>query len=447
MRFNTFIFLPLCCVANSFIAQDSLSTRPKKKWFSLHAQETTVGQYKPAIRAPYSGTNSLIGGEEWVNTLTSTLYTAVKLWPYSNIVFNPEIAGGAGLSQALGIAAASNGESFRVGNPAPTIYIARAYIRQLFPLSKERERQPDDENRVEQQVPVKYISLTVGKISIADYFDDNSFAHNPRTQFLSWGLMSNGAWDYPANTRGYTPSVMLEWITPKIEFRYAASMMPTTANGNVMDGNLDKANAQTIEFKYKFSIHGRAGKISALGFMNTAHMGSYTAPNILPVETDHGTVNTYAIRASEQYGRTKYGFGINLEQYITDDLGFFARASYNDGKTETWCFTEIDQAFSAGLSLKGTKWKRKNDVFGLAYSLAGISDEHASYLASGGYGFIIGDGQLNYGTENLFETYYSCSLMNDRIIPSIAYQFVINPAYNKDRGPASIISLRLHFRI
>lgn len=451
-RFKTlmqarFLITPLllCCLSGA--GQDSVKVA-KKKWFTLHAQETSVSQYKPSFRAAYSGTNSLTPDEEWVNTLTSTLFMGVKLWKYSQVVFNPEVAGGSGLSQALGIAAASNGESFRVGNPSPTIYIARAYFRQLFPLSKEWQLQQDEDNRVEQQIPVKYIAFTGGKIAISDYFDDNSFSHNPRTQFLSWGLMSNGAWDYPANTRGYTPSLMLEYVSPKFEMRYGISMMPTTANGNVMDGNVGKANGQTVEFKYKYSVGKQQGKISVLGFMNTAHMGSYTAPNVLMTVADNMYTYTYTLRASEQYGRTKYGFGINLEQNITADLGFFARASYNDGHTETWCFTEIDQAFSAGISLKGTKWKRRNDVFGLAYSLAGISKEHADYLAAGGYGFIIGDGQLNnYGSENLFETYYSCSLMNDRIIPSIAYQFVINPAYNRDRGPLSILSFRLHIRI
>ena len=444
MKTKLFVILILCF--QSIFAQDSL----KQKWYTLHAQETTVSQYRPMFNAKYTGEHSQTTEEQWATTLTSTIFAGVKLWKNAQVILNPEIAGGSGLSSAFGIAAFTNGEAFRVGSPEPKIYIARAFFRQLIPLTKEREWQEDGENKIQQLIPTKYISLTAGKVSIADYFDDNSFSHNPRTQFLSWGLMSNGAWDYPANTRGYTPSAIIEFVTPKLEIRYAVSMMPVTANGNIMDKNINKANANSFEIKYKYRLMGQPGKISALAFYNTAFMGSYKAQNIISTPDSLNPIfytNDYSIVASRQYGRSKYGFGLNLEQNLTDNVGIFARASYNDGKNETWCFTEIDRAFSIGTSIKGSKWKRKDDVLGFAYCISGLSNEHANYLSKGGLGFIIGDGNLNYSNEHLLETYYSASFLNGKIVPSLVYQFILNPAYNKDRGPINVFSLRLHMSI
>lgn len=428
-------------------AQDSLK---KQSWFTLHAQETTVSQFRPAFTALYTGAHSQTPEQEWATTLTSTIFGGLKLWKNASAFLNPEIAGGSGLSSAFGIAAFTNGEAFRVGSPEPKIYLARGFFRQLIPLSKDKEWQDDAENRIAQFIPKKYFAITVGKVSIADYFDDNTFSHNPRNQFLSWGLMSNGAWDYPANTRGYTPSVILEYISKPLEIRYAMSMVPITANGNIMDKNIAKANANSLELKYKYTIKGLQGKVSVIGFYNTAFMGSYTAQNIVTTyDSINPTfpINDYSIVASRQYGRSKYGFGVNVEQYITPYMGVFARASYNDGQNETWCFTEIDRAFSIGTSLNGTKWKRNNDAFAVAYCLSGLSQQHANYLSKGGLGFIIGDGKLNYANEHLFETYYSASLFNGKITPSFVYQFIINPAYNKDRGPISVYSIRLHLSI
>ena len=444
-------FLTLCyfiMMVPVLWAQDSI--KKKEGWFTLHAQETTVSQFRPKFNALYTGQHSQTTQQQWATTLTSSIFAGIKLWPQAQFFINPEIAGGSGLSSAFGIAAFSNGEAFRVGSPAPAIYLARGFFRQLIPLSKERVWQDDGDNRIAQYIPKKYIAFTAGKVSIADYFDDNAFSHNPRTQFLSWGLMSNGAWDYPANTRGYTPSAILEFVSKKFEIRYGISMMPVTANGNVMDKHIDKANASSFEIKYKYTINRKVGKVSALAFYNTAFMGSYSAPNIINTpdsESPSYLTNDYSIVGSRQYGRSKYGFGINIEQALSDNVGVFAKASYNDGKNETWCFTEIDRAFSIGALITGNKWQRQNDMIGVAYCISGLSKEHAQYLANGGLGFIIGDGKLNYSNEHLFETFYSASLLNGRFTPSVVYQFILNPAYNKDRGPINVFSIRLHISI
>jgi high affinity Mn2+ porin len=290
-------------------------------------------------------------------------------------------------------------------------------------------------------VPATYFSITLGKVSVADYFDDNKFSHDPRTQFMSWALMDNGAWDYPANTRGYTPSLILEYVTPRNEVRYGMSMVPLTADGNDINHDLSKAGSHTIEYTRRYTIAGKQGAVRALAFITRANMGVY----LQAVELQPDTPD---IQQTRQYGNRKFGFGINAEQDLTADLGCFLRASWNDGKTETWTFTEIDRTLSAGLSMTGSKWKREDDTWGLAYVISGISDPHREYLKAGGKGFMLGDGNLNYSWEQLSEIYYSAALLKQQICMTVAYQLLINPGYNLDRhGPVNVFSVRLHVNI
>jgi high affinity Mn2+ porin len=416
--------------------------------FSIHAQTTIINQFKPVFSAPYSGPNSLGTQKESKSSITSTLYMGARLWKGASVFLNPEIAGGSGLSGALGIAAATNGETFRIGNPAPQIYVARVFFRQVFALTNDKEPRESqyfhnhsDFNQISNEEPRKYIAFNIGKVSIADYFDDNSFSHDPRTQFMSWALMDNGAWDYPANTRGYTPSIVLEYVSPKHELRYGFSLVPLTANGSVMNWDISKAGSHTLEYTHQHKIKGRKGTFRLLGFFNTTNMGNYRQSIALNPSNPN-------ITDTRKYGATKYGFGINAEQTITATLGCFMRASWNDGNYETWAFTEIDHSASAGLSLTGQRWKRNNDNIGWAYVVSGISAPHKDYLAAGGKGFILGDGHLNYALEHLTELYYSAELVKDHIFLTGTYQFLINPGYNMDRqGPVNVFSLRLHARI
>jgi len=365
----------------------------------------------------------------------------VRLWKGASVFINPEIAGGSGLSEALGIAAATNGETFRIGDPAPKIYLARFFYKQVFALTSDKTYQTSDFNQLGEHLPSKYLSITVGKIGAADYFDDNKFSHDPRTQFMSWALMDNGAWDYPANTRGYTPSIVLEYVSPEHELRYGFSLVPLIANGNEMNWDVSKAGSHTIEYTHRHKIKNQKGAIRFLGFYTTANMGNYRQSIALnPVNPN--------IEDTRKYGNTKYGFGINAEQNITNDLGCFFRASWNDGNNETWAFTEIDHSISAGLSLTGKRWKRENDNIGFAYVASGISNPHKDYLKAGGRGFMLGDGNLNYSIEHLTELYYSTELVKNHIYLTGAYQFLVNPGYNRDRqGPVNIFSFSLHARI
>jgi high affinity Mn2+ porin len=419
-------------LASVSFAQDTV----KQKRFNLHFQQTIITQQKPAFSAKYTGDNSLSTGEETQTSLTTTFYGGARLWKGAQVYFNPEMSGGAGLSKTLGAAGFPNGETFRVGGDAPKIYIARLFFTQNFEWGNDKDTLTDEANQLGGTLSKRHFSFTIGKFGMADYFDGNSFSHDPRTQFMNWSLMSNGAWDYPANTRGYVMGLYTEYAQPSWTLRFAFTMVTTEANGAEWDERIGKANSQTLEFEKRYKINGRDGAFRILGFNNNGKMGSYRdAVTRKPVNPEVDTLLTY--------GHHKFGFGINAEQNLSKDLGVFAKLSYNDGKTQTWFFTEIDRSFSLGGVLKGTSWKRADDELGLAFVANGISKDHRDYLAAGGYGFIIGDGKINYSTELIAEMYYKIHASKN-IALSPSYQFIANPAYNKDRGPVNVFSVRMH---
>ena len=407
--------------------------------FTFHAQATIIDQFKPGFKAPYSGANSLSTGQENKLTFTATVFAGARLWKGGSIYFNPEISGGSGLSSTLGVAAATNGEAFRIGDPVPQVYLARLFFSQIFAVTKRNNAIPSDVNQLKGTVPETYFRIIAGKLDVVDYFDDNTYSHDPRTQFMSWALMDNGAWDYPANTRGYTPSLVLEYISPKNEIRYAISLLAQTANGLEMDWNLAHSSAHTLEYTHRYYLKNREGAIRFLAFLNSTHMGNYSQSLNLQ---GSGAPD---ITATRKYGNIKYGFGLSAEQSLNSFIGIFFRAGWNNGQTESWSFTEIDHGVSGGISLTGIKWKRPDDQIGLAFVASGISSMHRAYLKAGGNGFILGDGSLAYGWEKLAECYYSVALLKKQLFLSGAYQFLVNPGYNTDRsGPVHIFSIRLH---
>ena len=424
------IFIAIARIA---IAQDTL----KQQQTNLHFQQTIITQYKPSFNAPYSGKNSLSTKEETQSSITSTLFGGARLWKGAEAYFDPEISGGAGLSQTLGIAGFPNGETFRVGGVQNKIYIARLYIKQTFEWGAGKDTIEDDINQLARLRSKRYFSLVAGKFGMADFFDNNNFSHDPRAQFMNWALMDNGAWDYPANTRGYVLGLTGELGQPTWTLRLALTMVTTEANQSVWDGKIGQANTQTLEFEKRYAIDGQKGSFRVLTFLNNGKFGNYK----LAVEQNPAAPN---IDSTQHYGRHKYGFGINADQYLSKDFGVFAKASYNDGHTETWFFTEIDRSVSFGGVLKGSSWKRADDEIGLAFIANGISADHRAYLAAGGYGFIIGDGQLNYSPEFIAEFYYKINAYQKKVWLSPDYQFIIHPAYNADRGPVNVFGLRAH---
>jgi len=405
--------------------------------FQVHFQQTVVTQGHTGFKAPYEGSHSLSQSEDAQTSLTTTLYTGIKTWKYGAIYFNPEIAGGAGLSGATGIAGFTNGETFRVGNPKPQVYVARLYLDQYIPLTRNSSYQEEDINRLAGNIPDKYLRIVGGRFAVSDFFDCNTYSHDPRTQFLNWSLMGNGAYDYAANTRGYTWGGMLELGLTNWSFRAAAAMVPRTANASHMDPDLANALAKQAEIEYRWGA-AKKGAIRLLLFHNKANMGTYTTT----VDMAQQTGSTPDITLTRKAGNTKYGAGINVEQQLTENTGLFARASWNDGKHETWMFTEIDNSVSAGISGNGARWKRAGDTWGVAVVSNGISTDHQQYLKAGGSGFMIGDGNLTYGRESIAEVFYN-AMFHDHFFITPDYQFVVNPAYNKDRGPVHIFALRV----
>ena len=429
-------------------AQTNTGNAKETNWTN-HFQFTTIVQSHAGFNSPYSGNNSLADSVEvGATTATATLFLGHKLWKGAAIYFNPELSGGRGLSSAIGVAGALNGESYRVGATSPAIFLARGYLQQHFALGNTTyENVEDDANQITDKIPTNRITISVGKFAIGDFFDNNNYSHDPRTQFLNWSLMGNGAWDYPANTRGYTMGLVVELIKPKWAVRFSSVSVPRIANAPKMEYNISKAHSETLEIERKLNINKRKGVIRLL-VSNTLSK----APSYLDGLKAIASNNTFLLNviSGKQEGNTyegkKFGIGYSFEQELTNEIAVFSRTGWNDGKHATWAFTEIDQSFSLGLSVKGNKWKRPDDVCGLATVINGISNDHKDFLKAGGYGFIIGDGTINYAHEMVIETYYNIHLSKYFWL-TVDYQFVNNPAYNKDRGPVHVFGVRGHIEI
>jgi len=407
--------------------------------WNLYYQATSIGQEHGTFTAPYTGPLSLRDYPEHVVSLTTTLFFGLRLSDNTQLYFDPEIAGGRGFSGVDGIADAPNGELPRVASATPKPYIARLYISHDFGFGTEKERVEDDPNQLGGDRPMTRYTVVVGRFSVTDFFDNNTYTHDPRTQFIPWAVMYNGAWDYPADTRGYTWGWVHEFHTRNWSLRYSSAAEPKVANGPRFDRRLFRDRGDTFEGERRYSIGNRAGAVRLLGYANHADAGNYAAAIRLAAQT--GT--TPDITAVRRPGTLKYGTGLNIEQQFSRDVGFFTRLGWNDGKTQSFVFTAIDRLASGGVSVKGTSWKRKDDVAATSFTAGGLSGVHALYLARGGLDFLIGDGRLNYAPEYVWESYYSARLLPG-FYATLDLQKVNNPAYNHDRGPVWIESIRLH---
>lgn len=441
MRRILFIFSLLAASLAAHAQQDTM--RKPSGRFNLHFQTTYIYQYSARFHSPYEGQNSLSADEEKQNSLTMTLFGGARLWKGAEVYVNPEIAGGSGLSGALGMGGSSNGETFRVGNPAPTLYLGRAFFTQTIGLKGSQvDTVEDGANALATFSPKNHIRFVVGKYSLGDIFDQNAVSNSPRTQFMNWSLMNTGAWDYAANVRGYTFAAAAELSLNNWSYKVAAAALPEVANGDELSTDFGKSLALNAEVDRSYTAHGMPGTFRLLVFHNKTHMGRYSeAAAQIPFRPVRDIEETRA------EGRTKTGFAFNIDQQLSENLSAFARIGWNDGKNETWCFTEIDNTGALGISLAGKKWRRPEDVIGLAFVANGLSDSHQEYLKRGGNGFILGDGYLNYAPEAIGELYYSAKLHKQGLWLSADYQLCMNPGYNQDRGPASIASIRVHVEL
>jgi len=421
-------------------AQDTSSaSAPDPERWNAYYQATSIGDMHGYFHSPYSGAFSLQDYPEHDTSLTATVFLGLQLFSNTQLYVDPELAGGRGFSGVDGMANAPNGELPRVASATPKPYLARAYITQDFGFGDARESFESDENRLAGTRPMTRYSISVGRFTVTDFFDDNHFSHDPRTQFMGWAIMYNGAWDYPADTRGYTWGWIHEFHTRSWSVRYGSAAEAKVANGLRFDRRLFRDRGDMFEGERDMSIHGRKGAVRLLGFLLHTDSGSYAEALALARQT--GTRPD--VTATRKVARLKYGTGISADQEITRDVGVFLRLGWNDGKTESFAFTAMDRLAEGGVSVTGARWRRPGDTVATALTVGGISGVHASYLAAGGYDFLIGDGRLNYGSEYVWESYYSAKVTR-QLAASFDLQYVVNPAYNRDRGPLWIESIRLH---
>jgi high affinity Mn2+ porin len=405
--------------------------------FDLHFQFTSVTQYHPGFSALYSGQNSLISEAEHATTVTSTLFLGARLWQGAELYVDPELSGGTGLSSTLGIAGFTNGEATRVGTPEPHVYLGRLMLRQTIALGPEMEPVEEDANQLAGERPVRRWSLTVGKFDIVDFFDGNAYSHDPRTQFLNWADWTAGAWDFAADTRGYTWGFVLERADRDWTVLFGGTAQPRVANGLQLDTDLLHAYSLEAQYERRFELEGRKGVGRVIVFYNRADMGNYREA----IAQAGGQPPD--IIATRRVGRAKAGFVINLEQDVGHDMGAFLRVSWNDGHNEAWAYAEIERSVTGGVLRKAPFAVRTDDSAGVAFIVNGLSPDHRDYLAAGGYGFMIGDGRLSYGLETVAEAFYE-ALLYKHVWLTADYQFVVNPAYNRDRGPVNVFGARLH---
>jgi high affinity Mn2+ porin len=425
-------------------AQDSGAVPPQNpdpEIWNVYYQATSVGMQHGSFHALYSGPLSLEKTPEHDVSLTTTLFIGFRIKD-AEFYVDPEIAGGRGFSNVNGLANSENGELPRVQSATPTPYLARAYFTYTFDFGDRTEAVESGPNQLGgTQSQTRYV-INVGRFTLTDFFDGNRYSHDPRSQFVGWAAMYNGAWDYPADTRGYTWGWVHEFYTPHWAFRYASAAMPLVANGARFDRRLFVDRGDVWEVEHRHTLFGHSGAIRVLGYTNHARMGNY-AEALKLAEATGGPPNVTATRKA---GTLKYGTGVSWDQEIARDIGVFGRLGWNDGKTESFVFTAIDRLASGGVSVGGSRWHRKDDRVGSLFTASGISGVHALYLARGGLDFLIGDGALNYGPEMVWESYYNARLWKG-FWAGPDFQRVWNPAYNRDRGPLWIEALRLHLEL
>ncbi|WP_426111913.1 carbohydrate porin [Massilia sp. PWRC2] len=406
--------------------------------WNLHAQSTYIWQKKASFAAPYSGINSLSTAAETSYSFSATAALGWRAWSGGELYVNPELVQGVPLSNLTGLGGMSNGEQQKTGGPHPTLYRARLFARHSIALGGARVQVESDSNQLAGMVDQRRIVVTAGNLALIDIFDNNALAHDPRTQFMNWALLAHGAYDFAADARGYSNGAAVEWYWDAWVLRAGRFMQPAQSNGLALDRQLRHHFGDQLEVSHSHAIAGRAGSVRLLAFHNQAVMGSFKDA-LAAAARDGGSPDVALVR----HQQSKRGAGISVDQEVTAAIGVFARASANDGATETYAFAEIDRSLSAGAVFKGELWQRSADTAGVALVRDGLSGAHRAYLAAGGHGAFVGDGRLAYRPEAIAETYYSVALGGHAWL-TFDYQHIANPAYNRARGPVNVGAIRLH---
>lgn len=414
--------------------------KPVASYPQIHfgMQSTYVGDKHPSFADPYSGPSSLFSNNESGYTFTGTVFVGFRPWKGTEIWVDPETASGIPFSGLLGVAGVYNGEAQKAAFTSPIVYTGRAFLRQTFGFGGEQVTPDLEYNTFGDTVDSHRFVLTGGIFSITDIFDRNSFAHDPKKDFLNWSIMDWGAWDMPSDARGYARGLVGELYWDDWALRLSRSMLPIESNGLDLTTNLLQSYGDTAEIQHDYSLFGNGGKIRFMAFRNQAAFGNYS--DALNYAQAYGVIPDLGnIRTSQ----VKYGFGLSLEQYLTKEVGLFARLSWNNGATEGYSFTDIDNSISGGVSINGKLWNRSGDTIGIGFASNGISSSNQAYLTAGGSDFFCGDGNLSYQRENIAEIYYSAQVTPFLWLTG-DFQRIANPCYNSDRGPVNVYSLRAH---
>ncbi len=419
---------------------ESMFPHFKDTRFWLSGQANFVSQAHPNFTASYSGVHSLSSHYEKATSRVLTLYTGVRLNDSTEFLVDLEEAGGAALSSGFGMAGAPDLDIVRNPLLSKEPYLGRGMIHKVFALSDDKVENQRSAFSLFEELPRRRLEIRFGKFSMPDFFDVNSVGSDTHFQFLNWTTDNNGAYDYAADTRGYTVGITADFEDRNWGFRFAEALMPKVANGIDLVWKPWQVHAENFEYELRRGvIPNKAGVIRLLVYTNAANMGIYRDQVIQAAEEE----TTPDITAHAWHVTRKYGFGINVEQNLAHYLTAFGRFGWDNGRTESFAYTEVDQTFAEGLGAQGVWWHRQQDRAGVAFVSNAIKKDHQNYLAAGGLGFLLGDGHLRYGRENILETYYTAHVWRG-IYLALGLQHIVDPGYNRDRGPVLVPSLRAH---
>lgn len=434
------VSLNILCLAGAgaFMAPAAAQTgEPAPEAWAVHGQLTNVTQKHSTLASPYQGKNSLDPHGRTEETTDITLYAGTRLSSGTEVWINPEIDQGFGLSNTVGMAGFPSGEAYKVGANTPYLRLPRAFVRHVIALGDAKEKVEPAPNQLGGTEPRDNLTLTAGKFSVTDIFDTNSYAHDPRGDFLNWAVIDAGAFDYAADAWGFTYGIAAEWTQQDWTARAGVFQLSAVPNGKITAIDFSQFMLVTeLEQRYQWENH--PGKFKLLGFANKGKMARYRDA----VQLGRATATIPDVTLVRRPG-WRLGAAVNFEQELASDVGVFARASINDGSKEAYEFTEINRSLSAGMVVKGERWGRPSDTLGIAAVANGLSGEARDYFSHGGIGILIGDGALSYGAEKIAEVFYS-SQLNKQLSLTADLQHANNPAYNRSRGPVQIYGLRLH---
>ena len=340
-------------------------------WFS--GQVNFISQWHLTFHSPYSGPNSLSAQAQDATSRVLTLFTGLRLNGSTELICDVQETGGNGIGAALGLAGFTNLDVVRNPTLSKEPYIARLMVHEVIPLGPQgvAERTPFS---LFSTLPERRIEIRFGKISLVDFFDLNSYGTDSNFQFMNWTVDNNGAYDYAADTRGYTFGTVFEYYQPHMAVRFAEALMPKVANGINLDADLARARAENVELELHRKVFWKQeGTLRLLSFVNHANMGVYrqAVDNFLAGLTPAPEVTAHPLQTT-----MKYGLGINFEQPLTSSLGLFGRWGWNEGQHESYAYTEDDETVVIGMGGSGGAWHRRVDRIGAAFVSNGISRDH-----------------------------------------------------------------------